>query len=223
MRKIWVITLFPEIITSYFSHGVISKSLIENGGFIDLKVINPISFSGKGHKGVDSRPYGGGPGMVLRADVIGSALDNGVFSHYEGCKPKVIFTSPVGRTWNNSESKKLSEVILEEDVVFICGRYEGIDQRIIDLYVDLEISTGDFVLSGGELAVLTILDSSLRFCPGVLGNNRSIAEDSFENGGFDGPKYTRPRVFKELSVPDVLLSGNHKEIKHFNEPRSKKE
>ena len=137
MRKIWVITLFPEIIYSYFQHGVISKGLVENGGNFELNLINPSDFSAKGFKGVDSKPYGGGPGMVLRCDVIGKALEEGVFQQYKGIKkPLVIYTTPSGRQWSNSEAKSLACKLMEQDIVLICGRYEGIDQRIIDLYVD---------------------------------------------------------------------------------------
>ena len=216
-KKIWFITLFPNIIDAYFTHGVMSR-FRENIG-----IINPANYSSRGFKGVDSAPFGGGPGMVMRVDVLTSALEKGIFIHYE--EPKrdllVFYTSPDGDKWNNFEAKSLCRHIAEndcnsQDLVFICGRYEGVDQRFIDMFVTRSFSLGDFILSGGELATMAIVDSLLRFAPGVLGNSKSFEEDSFEDNKMDFPKWTRPSSFRGNSVPEVLLSGNHKEIENFN-------
>ena len=140
--------------------------------------------------------------MVLRCDVISKALEEGVFQQYKGIKkPLVVYTTPSGRQWNNSEAKSLACKLMEQDIVLICGRYEGIDQRIIDLYVDYEVSVGNFVLSGGEVAVLSILDSALRFVPGVLGNPTSLLDDSFENGGIDSLSTRDPEFSEDLKFP----------------------
>lgn len=220
-NKIWFITLFPEIIRSYFQHGVISRASNY------LEIVNPADFSEKGRKGVDSAPYGGGPGMVMRADVLAATLDKTVLKGSPGVKREglhVVYTSPVGPKWDSVHAKKLSRNIITgsiKDLVFICGRYEGVDQRFIDLYVDSVFSVGDFVLTGGELPCLSIADSFLRFVPGTLGNEVSAADDSFENGLLDSPKWTRPSIFKGRSVPEVLLSGNHSKIDQFNDSMRK--
>lgn len=216
-KRIWVISLFPEIINTYFSHGVISRF---NSC---LEVINPSSYSPKGFKGVDDTPFGGGPGVVMRGDVLSDVLEEGIFKHYSNPKKEllVIFTSPVGKKWDSNCARVLSEnlsnqVNSSKDLVFVCGRYEGIDQRFIDAFVDQVYSVGDYVLTGGELAVLAMIDSTLRFVPGALGNPKSYEEDSFENNLMDYPKWTKPRIFKGISVPEVLLSGNHQKIEDFN-------
>ena len=222
-RKIWIISLFPKIIEEYLSNGVISKGI--KNLKLEVNVLNPSSFSDRSFKGVDGHPYGGGPGMVLRVDVLSKVLEEAILPSYGNSKEKVkvIFTSPDGVSWSNKLACDLSKYIscpklegYEEDLVFICGRYEGIDQRFIDMYVDLVFSVGDYVLSGGELPVLSIIDSSMRFLPGVLGNEMSYKEDSFEDGYYDCPKWTRPFSFKGKEVPEVLISGNHTEIEKFN-------
>ena len=222
-RKLWIVSLFPQIIKTYLGNGVVSRLMsIQN---IEIKVLNPSDFNAKGFKGVDGRPYGGGPGMVMRADVLGKTIEEGIWPNYKKPKAdtKVIFTSPEGRTWNNDIAKNLFSPYMNNsnekfDLIFICGRYEGIDKRFIDLYVDEVYSLGNYVLSGGELAVLSIIDSSSRFIPGTLSNKESLIQESFQIGedDFDSPKWTRPFEYKGLKVPDVLVSGDHLAIKSFN-------
>jgi tRNA (guanine37-N1)-methyltransferase len=222
-RKIWFISLFPELIYKYFDYGVMSRVKKE------ISVINPASYSPKGFKGVDNSPYGGGPGMVMRVDVLARALEEGILRNYNTDKAtgrgvRVLYTSPDGAPWRSGDARGLASSYTGcsgEDLVFICGRYEGIDQRFIDLYVDQVISVGDYVLSGGELPCLSIVDSIFRFVPGTLGNSLSAEEDSFESGYIDHPKWTRPQTFRGHSVPSILLSGNHSEIKEFNKKNQK--
>jgi tRNA (guanine37-N1)-methyltransferase len=215
MRKVWFISLFPALVKEIFSHGVIGKCF-SNGTF-ELNILNPSDFSDRGFKGVDSSPYGGGPGMVMRADVLSKCLNEGVMPHYKSIDElRVIFPTPRGKKWSNSESKLLLKRCEEKDLLFVCGRYEGVDERFLKKYVDEEFSLGDYVISGGELAASIILDTMLRFRPNVLGNNLSASSDSFEGGLLDSPKYTKPREFEGDVVPEVLLSGDHKKIDQFN-------
>ncbi|MBI2519131.1 MAG: tRNA (guanosine(37)-N1)-methyltransferase TrmD [Bdellovibrio sp.] len=174
------------------------------------------------YKGVDDSPFGGGPGMVMRADVLKNALIDGVVvaggygrDNFRE-QLKVILAGPRGRVWNSDSAKQFSlQYLMPEtlcDIVFICGRYEGIDERFVQTYVDLELSLGDFILSGGELAVMAFLDSSLRYIPGVLGNAESAVAESFECGLLEQPQYTRPREFEGNMVPEILLSGHHEKV-----------
>lgn len=184
---------------------------------VSLECIYLGDFSPKSFKGVDDSPYGGGPGMVMRADVLELAVKS-IFEKYSDYKNqvKVIYTAPRGVVFNNEISKKLAkEFSSGTDYIFICGRYEGIDERFLSQYVDEIYSIGDFVLSGGEVAVMTIIDSFSRFIDGVLGNQESFKDDSFECGLIEGPQYTRPLEFNGEKVPDVLMNGNHKLIEEF--------
>ncbi len=214
MKKIWIISLFPDFFASYFDSGVVGKFFAE--GKLTLETLYLGDFSKKSFKGVDASPYGGGPGMVMRADVLKSAMDHIIEDGGYQSKDELhtIYTSPRGETLRNILAKDLG--MISKDLVFICGRYEGVDERFIEEYVDQIISIGDFVLSGGELAVMTIIDSFIRFLPGALGNNSSALEDSFEDGLIEGPVYTRPSEFLGKNVPDVLLSGDHAKIKDYN-------
>lgn len=216
-QKIWFITLFPDIVETYFNFGVLSKFKES------LRTVNPAKYSDKGFKGVDSSPFGGGPGMVMRVDILAKTLREGVFKYYNNPKKElsVYYTGPEGLMWNHSDAKCMAECFsakkqYSRDLVFICGRYEGVDQRFIDMFVDKTFSVGNFILSGGELPALLIVDSLLRFVPGVLGNPRSFKEDSFENNLMDYPKWTRPRCFEGVSVPDILLCGDHEKVNKFN-------
>ena len=214
MRRVWFVTLFPKIVEEVFSHGVTGRYF--SRGDLELRTVNPSDFNPKGFKGVDSPPYGGGPGVVLRADVLAKTLMEGILPHYESLSQlHVVYTSPRGQKWSNFEAKKMKEKCDNKDLVFICGRYEGVDERFIEAYVNEEFSVGDYVLSGGELACSIILDSTLRFFPSVLGNRVSYQADSFENGLLDSPKYTRPREFEGKKVPSILLSGDHQKIKDY--------
>jgi tRNA (guanine37-N1)-methyltransferase len=217
--------MFPNFFDQFKEVGVVGQMFQGlRGEAIELHTLNISDYSPKGFKGVDSAPYGGGPGMVMRADVLKNALLDGVVKagHYgEGFKNKlkVIFTAPRGKVWNNNVCKDFASKYFSEssdkDLVFICGRYEGIDERFLETYVDEHYCIGDFVLSGGEIAVMTILDSALRFSKGVLNNDDSAMMDSFENNLLEHPQYTRPSEFENVKVPDVLTSGDHKKIEEW--------
>lgn len=192
--------------------------------------------SPKSFKGVDAAPYGGGAGMVIRADVLKVSLEKIFNSHFpEGDFDKdfrnsfkVIYTAPRGRLWNHQVAREFSEVMLAPEskkyegksIIFICGRYEGIDERFISRYVDEIYSLGDYVLMGGELAVQIMLESAIRFVPGILGHEESAADDSFEENHIEFPQYTRPSEFEGIKVPEVLTSGDHKKIKEFRQKAS---
>lgn len=215
--KIWVMTLFPDYFNEFKSSGVIGR-LFESDK-IDFETIYLGDYSPKNFKGVDDSPYGGGPGMVMRADVLKEALNDIILKGgYRDIKDElhIIYTAPRGEVFNNEKAKALNVTFEDKDLVFICGRYEGIDERFIEKYVNQIYSIGDYVLSGGELAVMCLLDATLRFYPESLGNSDSALEDSFEDGLIEGPIYTKPREFDGLNVPSELLSGNHKLIKDYN-------
>ena len=218
-KNIWIVTLFPEFFQSWISSGVISKANLQfNLQFIQLR-----DFSLNKYKSVDDSPYGGGQGMVIRSDVLKRVFEEKILPAENGLKPIVIYPNPRGKKWDNMEAKllatNLSQDILQKSYVFICGRYEGIDQRFIEKYVDIEYSLGDFVLAGGELAVMAILESSFRFIEGVLGNPMSPKEDSFEDNLLDAPQYTRPYSFEGLEVPEILLSGHHQKIEAYKKTK----
>lgn len=223
-RVIWVITLFPEFFEPLFNCGVVGQALrgerkLDDVDFdIEIKLLNLRDYSVDNWKGVDSAPFGGGPGMVMRADVLKNCFDQAILPNYEGHEQlHTIYTAPRGEVWSDIMARTMSSEFFNpktqaKDLVFICGRYEGVDERFLQKYVDEFISLGDFVLSGGELAVMTILDSALRFSPGVLGNRASHEEDSFARDLIEYPQYTRPREFEGMDVPEVLTSGHHKNI-----------
>lgn len=223
-KKIWIITLFPEYFFPLKDSGVVGSALRgERGKKFELNLVQIRDYCNSNYKSVDDSPYGGGAGMVMRADVLKNALVEGVQKkgNYKNIKEELhcIYTSPRGKLWNNEEAKNLAHNYFSDsskkDIVFICGRYEGIDERFLEKYVNEWISVGDYILSGGELAVATIIDSSFRFIPGVLGNKTSSQVESFQNFLLEEPVYTKPSVFEDLKVPDVLLSGHHKNIEKF--------
>ena len=225
MKKIWILTLFPQYFSPLVETGVIGQTLKGDRGItFDLRTVLLSDHSPKSFKGVDAAPYGGGPGMVMRADVLKDALINGVVEaggYGEEWRDKlhVVYTGPRGQVWNNVVCREFAESFWvnedSKDVVFICGRYEGIDERFLEGYVDQVVSLGDFVLSGGELAVMLMIDSALRFSAGVLGNKESAIQDSFEDDLLEHPQYTRPAVFDGKEVPSVLTSGHHKKINEY--------
>lgn len=206
-----VLTLFPELFDAFRNHSIISRAL--SNGLIDINPVNIRDFALNKHRQADDYPYGGGAGMVMTPQPLGDSIKN-VLSRYdnkdgENQKPPLIYLSPQGKVLNQKMSKELSKY---EVIILLCGHYEGIDQRIIDLYVDMEISIGDYVLTGGELPAMVLIDCISRHIPGVLGSGESVVEESHTEGLLEYPQYTRPREFEGLSVPDVLLSGHHKEI-----------
>jgi tRNA (guanine37-N1)-methyltransferase len=214
VKKIWVLTLFPEFFKPLMECGITGQALRGDRSEaikFELECINVRDFSTTKYKSVDDTPYGGGPGMVMKAEILRDAL----LSVGDLDRLHVVYTSPRGKVWDNRHARNFGvETMMnsEKDIVFVCGRYEGIDERFLENYVHEYISLGDYVLTGGELAVMTIIDSAIRFVPGILGNKFSANEDSFEDGLLEHPQYTKPAEFDGLKVPDVLMNGNHKLI-----------
>jgi len=204
MKKFEVLTIFPELIECYLKYGVIGKALMR--GLTEVKIHNLRDFTLDKHRKVDDYPYGGGAGMVMKIQPLYDAIKH---IKSDGQSKKFILLSPQGRKFNQKVAQDFYEE--KKDIVLICGRYEGIDERVKAL-VDEEISIGDYVLSGGELAALVIIESIVRLIPGALGDELSAKEDSFMRGFLDYPHYTRPEEFKGMKVPEVLLSGDHKKI-----------
>jgi tRNA (guanine37-N1)-methyltransferase len=221
IRRIWILTLFPEYFKPLLECGISGAAFrgdrSESVKF-EMNFVNIRDYSKTKYKSVDDSPFGGGPGMVMRADILRDALVLGVkeAGNYQDLSSlHVIYTSPRGKVWNNKVAREFGTNILthpEKDIVFICGRYEGVDERFLEKYVNDYYSLGDFVLTGGELAVMTMLDSAVRFVPGILGNKLSSEYDSFEDGLVEYPQYTKPQDFEGVGVPEILLSGHHKKI-----------
>lgn len=200
--KITIITLFPEIFPPVINASILGRA--QTKGLVEFELINIRDFGIGSHKTVDDSPYGGGVGMVLKADVLAEALKSVL-------KPSsyVVLTSAAGNQYKQSKAKELA---LKEHIVLICGHYEGVDQRFVDKYVNEEISIGDYVLTGGETASLVIADSVVRLVKGVLEKEVAVIDESFENNLLEYPHYTRPEIFEEEKVPEVLMSGNHQKI-----------
>ena len=208
--KISILTLFPEMFSA-LNESIIGRA--QKSGKIELEIVNIRDFAEGKHKKCDDEIFGGGAGMLMMAEPIVKAVES-----VKTPESVVIYTSPKGQTLCQSVVEDLAE---EKHLVIICGHYEGIDQRAIDLCVDKEISIGNYVLTGGELPAMVIADSVARFVPGVI-TAESLLEESFTGENLEYPQYTRPRVFRGLEVPEVLLSGNHAEIKKWRESHSKK-
>ncbi len=207
LRRIDVITLFPDWIEGLKELGVTGRAMAD--GRIDLRCWNPRDFTDDVHRSVDDRPYGGGPGMVMRPEPLARCIES-VLAEDEAAP--VIFLAPHGRVFDHAGAKHLAE---RERLILLCGRYEGIDERVVDGLVDEVWSVGDFVLSGGEPAAAVIMDAVIRLQPGVLGHQQSAAQDSFVAGRLDCPHFTRPVRWREMDVPDVLLSGDHARIERW--------
>jgi len=200
-----VITIFPEIFDAYFSEGVIGRALQRK--LIEVRIHDLRDYTTNRHRTVDDYPYGGGAGMVMKPEPFFAAVEAAC---PEGTSRRVVMLSPAGRKFDQNTAEVFSAEARK--IVFLCGRYEAIDERVRTSLVDDEVSVGDYILTGGELAALIIIDAVARLIPGVLGDERSAEEDSFSSGILDYPHYTRPPVFRDLPVPEVLLSGNHREI-----------
>ena len=203
-----VLTLFPEMFSS-LNESIIGRA--KTNKQININLINIRDFAENKHNKVDDTPYGGGAGMVMMPDVVYRA-----YQSLESNDAKVIYMSPQGKTLNQ---KKVIELSKEEHLIILCGHYEGIDQRVLDKIVDEEISIGDYVLTGGELPAMVLIDGVSRYVEGVLSND-SIKEESFSNGLLEYPQYTRPEIFEGMKVPEVLLSGNHKKIDEWRKEQS---
>ena len=207
--KFDVLTIFPEMFAS-LEHSILGRA--QENNLININLINIRDFSKDKHKKVDDTPYGGGAGMVMKADVIYDSY----CSIKNRDKAKVIYMSPQGNVLNQKKVEKLSK---EEHLILLCGHYEGIDQRVIEEIVDEEISIGDYVLTGGEIPAMVLIDSVCRYIDGVI-NKESIEEESFSNGLLEYPQYTRPEIFRGRKVPDILKSGNHQNIKKWRREQS---
>ena len=206
--KIDILTLFPEMFEP-LKQSILGRAIENN--LIEINLINIRDFSKDKHKKVDDTPYGGGAGMVIRADVVYDA-----FKSLKSTNAKTIFLSPQGSTLNQNKVQELSN---EEHLILLCGHYEGIDQRVLDEIVDEEISIGDYVLTGGELPAMVLVDAVSRYVDGVI-NKESVEEESFSNGLLEYPQYTRPEIFEGEKVPEILLSGNHQEIDKWRKEKS---
>ncbi|MER2294008.1 MAG: tRNA (guanosine(37)-N1)-methyltransferase TrmD [Desemzia incerta] len=213
--KIDVLTLFPRMFEGPMSESIIGKAVDKK--LLSLDVLNFREFSGNKHQHVDDYPYGGGAGMLLKAQPIFDAFDHLQEKHPD-TKKRVILLDPAGEPFNQKKAEELAEA---EHLVFICGHYEGYDERIRTIVTD-EISLGDYVLTGGELGAMVVIDATVRLLPEVLGNEESAVTDSFSTGLLEHPHYTRPASYRGMDVPEVLLSGNHKLIEEWREKESLK-
>lgn len=212
IRSIKIISLFPALFDPLLRTKIFERAQEK----VRMEVIDLREYGQDRRKTVDDTPYGGGCGMVLKPEPLSRAIEDACS---EDLKRRVVCLSPQGKLFDHTKARELVDC---DELVLICGRYEGIDQRIIDLYVDEEISIGDFVLAGGELPAMLVCEATLRFLPGVLGNEESSRTDSFSNGMFKYPQYTRPEKFKGLGVPDVLLSGDHGQIESWRREQALK-
>ncbi len=219
MMKIDVLTLFPEMFEGVFGSSILGKAAAK--GIVELNAVNFRHYSTSKHGTVDDTPYGGGGGMVLKPDPIFAAVEDLVsFSAetaIEAPRPRIILMCPQGETFTQTKAEELSR---EQHLIFICGHYEGYDERIREYLVTDELSIGDYVLTGGEIPAMTVVDSVVRLLPGVLGNENSAVTDSFSTGLLEYPHYTRPAEFRGMKVPDVLLSGHHANVEKWRREQS---
>lgn len=208
MMNFHVLTLFPEMIMQGVNTSITGRAMANN--LINIEAINIRDFSGNKHGQVDDYPYGGGAGMVMQPgpiyDAYKSVLDK------SKSKPRVIYMTPQGRTFNQEMAKEFAE---QEDLVILCGHYEGVDERILEMIVTDNVSIGDYVLTGGELPAMVMIDAISRLVPGVLGNETSATHESFSENLLEGPQYTRPETFMDKKVPEILLSGHHANIEKW--------
>ena len=200
-----VFTLYPEFFPGPLSKGLYGKALSKK--LWNLNIVNIRDAAEDKHKTVDDTPYGGGSGMLIKADVLAKSLDQNIIKG-----ERVIYLSPKGKRFDQSYAQELSN---EKSVSFICGHFEGVDERVLSTRNIEELSIGDYILSGGETAAFVVIDSILRLLPGVLGNENSRVDESFENGLLEYPQYTKPQIWEEKAVPEVLLSGDHSKIKDW--------
>ncbi|QCI19954.1 MAG: tRNA (guanosine(37)-N1)-methyltransferase TrmD [Buchnera aphidicola (Brevicoryne brassicae)] len=204
---IWfkIITIFPEMFRAITHYGVTNKAIKKN--IINIDCINPRDFSKNKYKSIDDRPYGGGPGMLMSVEPLYLSIQHAKSMLKNAF---IIYLSPQGKVFQQNH---IEQLINKKKIIFICGRYEGIDQRIIDNYVNEEWSVGNYILTGGELAAMIMIDSISRLIPGVIKTKKSIEEETFSKNLLDYPNYTRPKIIRNKSVPEILLSGNHNKIR----------
>ncbi|MDR2387035.1 MAG: tRNA (guanosine(37)-N1)-methyltransferase TrmD [Deltaproteobacteria bacterium] len=203
-----VLSLFPDIFASFLAESLLAKAIKK--GLLSVDLVNIRDFTFDRHRTADDRPYGGGPGMVLKAEPVALALEAVLAK--AGPKPLIAHLSPSGQTLNQALVRELAS---RERIVLICGRYEGLDQRVINQFVDLELSVGDYVLNGGEVPAMTVIEATARLIPGFLGHPESSRDESHGYGLLEYPLYTRPRIWRGAQVPEILLSGNHAQIAAF--------
>ena len=206
-----IITIFPEMFGRVFSRGILQKAIEK--GLLEVNIHNLRDFTLDKHRQVDDRPFGGCPGMVMKPEPIFTAVEK--IRHDESTP--VYLLSPQGKVFNSRLARRLSSL---PQIILICGRYEGVDERVVQYLIADEISIGDYVLTGGEPAALVVVDSVSRFIPGVVGKMESVQHDSFSCGMYDFPQYTRPREFRGMKVPDVLFSGDHEKIRQWRKRRA---
>ena len=199
-----VLTIFPQMFSPFLKEGVLGRGIQK--GLVSVHLVNIRDYATGAHRTTDDRPYGGGEGMVMKAGPIYRALED---ARRNGERPHTVLVSPQGQRFEQDTAWELTQW---NHVILVCGRYEGVDERVRGMGIDRELSIGDYVLSGGELAAMVVIDAVSRLVPGVLGGRRSNVEDSFAEGLLEYPQYTRPRVFQGKEVPEVLLSGDHKRI-----------
>lgn len=213
--RIDVLTLFPEMVTGFLTSSILGKA--QEKGIVSLRTVNFREFSGNKHGTVDDYPYGGGGGMVLKPEPIFAAVEH-ILAETKGERPpRIVLMDPQGETYTQ---RKAEEFAQEDHLILICGHYEGYDERIREHLVTDEISIGDYVLTGGEIAACAVVDSVVRLLPGALGNEQSPVTDSFSTGLLEYPQYTRPPEFRGWKVPDVLLSGHHENIAKWRREQS---
>ena len=212
--KIEIVTLFPEICRAPLSESIMKRA--QEKGILELHTRNLRDWTTDKHHVVDDAPFGGGQGMVMKPEPIFAAVEE-LKSRVENLKSKIILMSPAGRRLDQELAKQLSQ---EPHLIIICGHYEGVDHRVIEHLIDLEISIGDYVLTNGAIAAVVLVDAIVRLLPGALGHEQSAADDSFSDGLLEAPQYTRPAEFRGWKVPEVLLSGNHAEIARWRKEQA---
>ena len=216
--KFHVVTLFPEMFNSVLETSIIGRAV--RSGRITVEFVNPRDFTRDSHRTVDAPPYGGGPGMVLMAPPLFDAVESVLSGYADGERPLTVMMSPQGAGFNQRAAEELAK---RDALILVCGHYEGIDERFVEHCVDLEVSVGDFVLTGGEIASMAVIDAVARLIPGVLGDDASTAYESFSSnvgGLLESAVYTRPATFRGLRVPEVLLSGDHSAVEQFRRTSS---
>jgi tRNA (guanine37-N1)-methyltransferase len=209
-----IITIFPDLFAGVLGCGILQRA--QKAGLVEIQVVNLRDFTSDKHRSVDDRPYGGGEGMVFMPGPLSAAIEH-CTGESKAPGTKVVLLSPQGKQWSQDMALEFSTI---PHAILICGRYEGVDQRIVDCLVDREISIGDFVLTGGEIPAMAILDSVVRLIPGALGKRESALNESFSTGLLDYPQYTRPHDFRGHSVPEVLLSGDHARIQEWRKEKA---
>ena len=208
-----ILTLYPDIYPGYLGYSLLGKALEKK--IWELNIYNLRDFGEGKHKTVDDKPFGGGAGMIIKPDILGDAIEETLIKNHD--QQKLVYLSPKGKPFKQVDAEKLSQ---SNGVSILCGHFEGIDQRVIDIYEVEEISMGDYVLTGGEVASFAFLDAIIRLLPGVLGNEVSIKDESFSDNLLEYPQYTKPQEYKNIKVPDVLLSGNHEKIAEWRREKS---